>query len=107
MRHLTRLGVAIATLALVAGGVVATASGSQEDKIFICHGTASDSNPYVLIRVSQSALAGHFDGTAPGHGHNNAPDFLPGDDATDCEGEFLGGGGGGDGGGGDGGGGEF
>lgn len=96
MRHVIRLGVAIATLALVAGGVVASASGSQQDKVLICHGTASEKNPYVLIEVSASALAGHFDGTAPGHGQNNAPDFLPGDGATDCEGGFLGGGGGGE-----------
>ena len=50
-------------------------------KINICHGTASEKNPYVLISVDRSALKGHLDGTAPGHGKNNHPDFIS-DDGT-------------------------
>ena len=45
-------------------------------KVAICHGTASAKNPYVLINVDANAINGHFDGTAPGHGKNNYPDFL-------------------------------
>ncbi len=45
-------------------------------KIAICHGTASAKNPYVLIHVDANAVKGHFDGTAPGHGKNNYPDFY-------------------------------
>ena len=45
-------------------------------KVSLCHGTASAKNPYVLISVDESALKGHFDGTAPGHGKNNYPDFI-------------------------------
>ena len=88
MSRNARLGLALGTLALVSGGLTATALGSQDGKVLICHGTASKTNPYVLISVDSSALAGHFDGTAPGHGQRNAPDFLPGDGATGCEGEF-------------------
>ena len=47
-------------------------------KVSICHGTASEKNPYVLIHVDINALKGHFDGTAPGHGKKNHPDFLAG-----------------------------
>jgi hypothetical protein len=96
VRHITRLGVALCTLALVAGGLATAAVGSKGEKVQICHGTASEKNPYVLISVSPSAIAGHFDGTAPGHGHNNAPDFVLGDDETDCSGAGNGGGGGGE-----------
>jgi hypothetical protein len=53
------------------------ARAEQKDhKIGICHGTASDKNPYVYITVDISALKGHLDGTAPGHGKNNHPDFI-------------------------------
>ena len=48
----------------------------KQHKVAICHGTASDKNPYVLIVVDLSAVKGHFDGTAPGHGKNNHPDFY-------------------------------
>jgi hypothetical protein len=51
-------------------------TAANDGKVQICHGTASDTNPYVLISVDESAIAGHFDGTAPGHGKNNHPDFL-------------------------------
>ena len=47
----------------------------------LCHGTASETNPYVLITVDEHALKGHFDDDAPGHGQNNAPDFVLADDA--------------------------
>ncbi|HEX8552852.1 MAG TPA: hypothetical protein VF681_14990 [Abditibacteriaceae bacterium] len=30
----------------------------------------------MLIRVEANAIKGHFDGTAPGHGKNNYPDYL-------------------------------
>lgn len=45
-------------------------------KVNICHGTASDKNPYVYISVDYSALKGHLDGTGPGHGKNNHSDFV-------------------------------
>lgn len=40
-------------------------------KVTICHGTASATNPYVKITVSQSAAAKHLSG----HGRKNNPDF--------------------------------
>jgi hypothetical protein len=63
--------------AVVAAGFAAVGSAANEDKVFICHGTASEPRPYVLIEVDSSALNGHFDGTAPGHGAKNHPDIYP------------------------------
>jgi hypothetical protein len=68
------------TVAVCATTSVAIATAAQAarnaDKVSICHGTASETNPYVLINVDAHALEGHFDGTAPGHGKNNHPDLL-------------------------------
>ena len=67
-----------ATLAVAACsvGLAVGAQASNGDKVSLCHGTASESNPYVLISVSENALEGHLDGSGPGHGQNNYPDFL-------------------------------
>jgi hypothetical protein len=54
-------------------------------KIAICHGTASATNPYILIIVDAGAAKGHFDGTGPGHGKNNYIDFLLGEVRTKAE----------------------
>lgn len=51
---------------------------AQKDKVAICHGTASESNPYVLIVVDDaSTWEGHFSGGGPGHGKKNHPDIWP------------------------------
>ena len=54
-------------------------------KVAICHGTASVSNPYVMIIVDATAIKGHFDGTGPGHGKNNYIDFLLGEVRTKAQ----------------------
>ena len=96
MTRNARLGLAVGALALVGAGLTASASAEPAGKVLTCHGTASETNPYVLISVSENALAGHFDGTAPGHGPRNNPDFLLPEGATECgDGPGDGGGGGG------------
>jgi hypothetical protein len=68
-------------LSVAAGAVHSTRASAERktDKVQICHGTASEKNPYVLISIDPSAVKAHLDGTAPGHtthGKNNHPDFL-------------------------------
>ena len=87
------------TLTALALAAAAQAGGDAE-KVLVCHGTASQSNPYVLISVSTNALEGHFDGTAPGHGWKNAPDMVFDSAFETCAGQAQaldGGGGGGEG----------
>ena len=76
MRHVSRLRTAFGVAAVLAAVFAGVGGAASDDKIEICHGTASDTNPYVLISVAPSAVNGHFDGTAPGHGPNNYPDVL-------------------------------
>src|SRR5262245_44581530 len=73
----TAVGFAVAALAALA--VPVAAQGASDPKVLVCHGTASATNTYVLVEVSENALNGHFDiqnGTfvATGHGKQNAPD---------------------------------
>ncbi len=84
MRRITRVTLAVIVCGVCSVGVTAAAQAGNAGKVLLCHGTASDSNPYVLISVNVDALAGHFDGTAPGHGKNNYPDFFPATGSTDC-----------------------
>lgn len=94
MKNITRSSVVVAgALGALAVAVGAQAGGSA-GKVLLCHGTASAKNPYVLISVSENAVSGHFDGTAPGHGWRNAPDFLLSDKYTTCEDQLAGEGGG-------------
>ena len=78
MRIRTRSSLGISA-ALGALAVAVTAQGATDDKLLVCHGTASATNPFVLIEVSRSALNGHFDVrdgvvVGSGHGKQNAPD---------------------------------
>ena len=76
-RRRSSLGIAGVLGALT---IAVAAQGATDDKVLVCHGTASQKNPLVLIEVSQSALNGHFDLgedgelVATGHGQLNAPD---------------------------------
>jgi hypothetical protein len=67
-------------------GLVSAAQASENEKVLICHGTASEKNPYVVISVDVHAVEGHFDGSLPGHGQNNNPDVMLGADGT-CPGD--------------------
>ena len=93
MRRITGATLVVAACSV---GLAVGAQASNGDKVSLCHGTASESNPYVLIRVSENALEGHFDGTAPGHGQNNHEDYVLPEGATECTGLPDGGGEGGE-----------
>jgi len=76
IRTRTSLGIAASLGALA---VAVGAQGASDDKVVVCHGTASGSNSYVLLEINRSGLNGHFnklDGefVLSGHGPKNAPD---------------------------------
>ena len=90
-RH-TAVGFAAAALGALA--VAVTAQGASDPKILVCHGTASATNSYVLVQVSENALGGHFDvqdGTivGAGHGKQNAPDQWSPLDGSNFTGDCL------------------
>ena len=86
MGRIARSSLVVASALGALAVAVAAQAGGPADKVLLCHGTASANNPYVLISVSENALQGHFDGTAPGHGEQNAPDFLLPDGSATCAG---------------------
>jgi hypothetical protein len=59
----------LALMAFVAiAAPVAATQPDPEHKVDICHRTASDTNPYVLINVDEASLSpGHLDNADPGH----------------------------------------
>jgi hypothetical protein len=69
---------AVAAASLV-GLSIAAADSSGAGKVRICHGTASEETPYVLIEVNANAIKdGHFkDGVGEAHGWQNMPDYIP------------------------------
>jgi len=73
---------ALVLAACAISGIAAAGAQAGGGKMLICHGTASDTNPYVLINVSESAAATHLDG----HGENNHADFLLPEGWSDCSG---------------------
>ena len=74
-------------------GLTGVAGAAPLDKVTICHGTASDTNPYAEITVSANSFKdGHFDGVPnPSHGDNNHPDFILEDGRTCADGPGGGG----------------
>jgi hypothetical protein len=73
-----RIAAAVAAFALASAVGTGIAGAAPAGRITICHGTASESNPYVEITVSENSFRdGHFDGVPnPSHGPNNHPDFI-------------------------------
>lgn len=63
----------LAIMALSTLGITSIA-GAQTDKVLVCHQTSSETNPVVLISISDNAVQAHLD-----HG-----DTLLPEGATDC-----------------------
>jgi hypothetical protein len=73
------------------------ANDSENSKVFICHATGSDSNPFVLIHVSEHAVKAHTShqdgrdivlgstpGTCPGASTSSNTAEVQGVEATSC-----------------------
>lgn len=78
-----KIAIALGSFALMLGANAAAAGmvgAAPADRVTICHGTASETNPYVEITVSANSFKnGHFDNNDyqdPSHGVNNNPDFV-------------------------------
>jgi hypothetical protein len=78
MRRLITAGVAAVAVTGIAFTAAGPSSADPAPKITICHGTASETNPYVEITVSANSFKdGHFDDFVDkSHGVNNHPDFV-------------------------------
>lgn len=75
MRKKTRnrvFGPLISVLAVIVGLVLVgpiNPANASVDKVGVCHRTASESHPYVLINVPQDEANGHITGTNKQHNH--------------------------------------
>jgi hypothetical protein len=72
--------------------VAVSAQGATDEKVLLCHGTASATHTLVLIEVSPNALNGHFDVedgvvVGAGHGTQNAPDQWSAPDGSGFTGD--------------------
>ena len=86
---------ALAAFVLASGIGAGVAGAAPAPRITICHGTASATNPYVVVTVSENSFKnGHFDVYPnPSHGPNNNPDFILNAGSTCADGPGGGGGG--------------
>ena len=59
--------ISVAFASAIAVSSVGAAFAAPDPKIYICHATGSDSNPFVLIHVSANAIDAHraHDGDRP------------------------------------------
>ena len=84
MRGMTRTAIAACAAVVLGLGGTAAAQAGNAGKVLICHGTASDTNPYVLISVSANAADTHLGGH--GQNDNHYPDYLLPANQTVCTG---------------------
>ncbi len=84
MKRLHSLVLSAAVLATLAG--TAAADPSPAKKVQICHGTASATNPWVLIDVSVNSDPVRLDDTA---GQSRNADFAYNPAYPDCLTEYL------------------
>jgi hypothetical protein len=73
---------ALGLTAAMALGAVGAASAAPAGKVTICHHTASETNPVVIITISENAVGKHYQN----HGHTGPDEeFIDGQ----CGGEVL------------------
>lgn len=72
MKKITAVFTALFLALMMMGGpAFADKPDDKPSKVLICHATGSETNPYVLIEVSENALKGHFK-----DGHQENEDIL-------------------------------
>ena len=60
MRKQTVALVAFVTVSAFWAGIAQAKPGGAEHKVTLCHATGSDSNPFIINEVSQSAAESHL-----------------------------------------------
>lgn len=75
MKNTLRAVVASAAIAMTLGvaSSASPAGAAPAGKTTICHGTSSDTNPQVIITISNNALKAHLGNTGIGHSGDPGP----------------------------------
>ena len=79
MKHIRIALVVWFALTVALAGTATATKPHPDHKVQLCHRTASDTNPYVLIDVDEASLDAHLN-NLPGHPPKTNPDGSPRND---------------------------